>query len=152
MSCISIRSCPYSGVNLNVFIQDWEKSWMIKKRVIASELWKDHSTFGGDVGVWFFSNSFSKFYIKISWPERSKNQLFCTTVLNKSFGKIWERKNDCWCTKINWILFRLKIKSGIQRKKHSSSHIQVKWSVLYNPLLQITYLLSLEQLSEHMET
>lgn len=107
---------------------------------------------GGDVGVWSFSNSVSKFYIKISWHERSKNQLFCTTVLNKSLGKIWEKKNDLWCTKINWILFRLKIKSEIQRKKHSSSHIQVKWSVLYNSLLQITYLLSLEQQSEHMET
>ena len=144
MSILGSKSkCFNSGLREKLEdIKGGNRQWIMKRPF----------NFWGGCWVWFFSNSFSKFYIKISWPERSKNQLFCTTVLNKSFGKIWERKNDCWCTKINWILFRLKIKSGIQRKKHSSSHIQVKWSVPYNSLLQITYLLSLEQQSEHMET
>lgn len=145
MSILGRKSkCFNSGLREKLEdIKGSNRQWIMKR---PFNFW------GWMLGYGFFSNSVSKFYIKISWHERSKNQLFCTTVLNKSLGKIWEKKNDLWCTKINWILFRLKIKSGIQRKKHSSSHIQVKWSVLYNSLLQITYLLSLEQQSEHMET
>jgi hypothetical protein len=52
--------------------------------------------------------------------------------------------------KLNFVSFENKIRDP--EKKNSSSHIKVKWSVPYNSLLQITYLLSLEQQSEHMET
>ena len=110
MSILGRKSkCFNSGLREKLEdIKGSNRQWIMKR---PFNFW------GGMLGYGFFSNSVSKFYIKISWHERSKNQLFCTTVLNKSLGKIWERKNDLWCTTINWILFRLKIKSGIQKKK-----------------------------------
>lgn len=145
MSILGRKSkCFNSGLREKLEdIKGSNRQWIMKR---PFNFW------GGDVGVWSFSNSVSKFYIKYLDLKDPKINYSVLQFWTRVLVKIWEKKNDLWCTKINWILFRLKIKSGIQRKKHSSSHIQVKWSVLYNSLLQITYLLSLEQQSEHMET
>ena len=78
MSILGSKSkCLHSGLREN--LDDKKKGnrqWIMKRSFNFEE--------GGMLGYGF--------YIKISWPERSKNQLFCTTVLNKSHCKIWEKK------------------------------------------------------------